>query len=78
MEFIKDYELDVKYIAICVRETVNDNVVEPVFEFGKKRYYDDSVLTTFNTQEEAIDWAYEHNQYAEWIILPKISFKQKR
>ncbi len=33
--------------------------------------------TEFETEQEAIDWAYEEDKYADWLILTKISFKRE-
>lgn len=72
MEIIK------KYTAIQVNsKKINDNVIVE-FEYGRISgpYYDETrPVTEFNTEEEAIEWAYTENEYANWLIVPIINFK---
>lgn len=58
-------------------ETINDNV-NPVFTYGRKTgpYYNEiTPETEFDTEQEAIEWAYEQNSYATWLILPIVKFE---
>jgi len=72
MEIIK------KYTAIQVNsKKINDSVIAE-FEYGRilGPYYDETIpITEFNTEEEAIEWAYTENEYANWLIIPMILFK---
>lgn len=71
-------ELIKKYTAIQVRTKSVDLTLEPVFSYGEVEGPHYSLTypeTEFDTEEEAIEYAYNKNQYAEWLIIPKISFK---
>ncbi len=63
-----------KYTAIQINEKrVDDNVI-PSLKYGTKRYSDDYIETLFDTEEEALEYAYKYNKYATWLIVPIISF----
>jgi hypothetical protein len=34
-------------------------------------------FTSFNTEEEAIEWAYTNYKWTTWIVLPVITFDNK-
>jgi len=61
MDLIKDYTIETTYIAVMVDQSLP---------------YDGLYITnkTFSSQEQALDYAYKENKYAEWIILPKVNF----
>lgn len=41
-------------------------------------YYDvTEPETEFDTEQEAIEWAYKEEKYADWLILTKVSFKSE-
>lgn len=65
------------YIALQVMKHDVDGRTDATFSFGHiggPHYSRDYPDKTFDTEDEAIEWAYEHNKYAEWIIVPKIEF----
>lgn len=63
-----------QFTAIQIDETQNDDTISPTFKFGTKEWHGCSIRTTFATEDAAINHASETNPYAEWLILPKISF----
>ncbi len=74
MEIIK------KFTAVQISsKKVNDDVVVEL-EYGRISgpYYDvTEPITEFETEQGAIEWAYKENEYGDWLILPKISFKRE-
>lgn len=69
-----------KYTAFQITtKKVNDDVVVNL-EVGRITgpYYDiKEPEETFDTEEEAIEWAYKENKWCDWLILPKISFERE-
>ena len=67
-----------KYTAIQISsKKINDNVVVEL-EYGRITgpYYSETTPETeFDTEEEAIKWAYKENKYTNWLIVPIISFE---
>lgn len=66
-----------KFTAIQIRSNRVNNMVEPSFSFGEIEgpyYSEEHPSETFDTEEEAISYCYEKNNYSEWLIIPKISF----
>lgn len=65
------------YTAIQLgQKTVDDNVVVSM-RYGRTSgpYYSQGYPETyFGTEEEAIEYAYKHDRYAKWVILPTIQF----
>lgn len=74
MEIIK------KFTAVQILpKKINDNVVAE-FEYGQitgPYYSTTEPETEFETEQEAIEWAYKENKYVNWLILPMISFKNE-
>lgn len=66
-----------KFTAVqLIETTVNDNVLCKL-EFGRisGTHYDRvHHQTSFDTEEEAINWAYNEDKYSTWSILPIINF----
>ena len=67
-----------KFTAIQIYPKTINNEVKVELEYGNISgpYYDKTEPETeFNTEQEAIEWAYTENEYGNWLILPMISFK---
>lgn len=66
-----------KYTAIQLyTEKMNDSI-KVKLEFGNitgPYYSQTSPKEEFDTEEEAIKYAYETNKYRRWLILPLIQF----
>ena len=74
MEIIK------KFTAIQINTKKVDNTVIAEFEYGRisGAYYDiTEPETEFDTEQDAIKWAYKEDKYADWLILTKVSFKRE-
>ena len=67
-----------KFTAIqIVEKKVNDNI-EVELKYGEitgPYYSQEHPETEFDSSVKAIEYAYEKNKYANWLILPVISFK---
>jgi hypothetical protein len=49
--------------------------LKPNLSFGNESEISGGVIRTqFNTEEEAIKYAHESDEYGQWLILPKITF----
>lgn len=67
-----------KYTAIQIgTETVNERVdVKLIYGYMSGPYYDrEHPIEEFDTEEDAIKYAYQKNEYAKWLILPIFSFE---
>ena len=66
-----------KYTAMQIgSKTVNDTV-KVNLEYGDITgpYYDQtSPKQEFDTEDEAIEYAYEHSKYSTWMIVPIVTF----
>jgi hypothetical protein len=66
-----------KYTAMQIgTQTINDTV-KVNFEYGdiEGPYYDQThPQEEFDTEEEAIKWAYEQNKWSRWMIVPIVKF----
>lgn len=66
-----------KYTAIQIlTKKVNQNI-EVDLSFGEIEgpYYDQTYPEQeFDTEEEAIKYAYKKDKWSEWLIIPKIKF----
>jgi hypothetical protein len=74
MEIIK------KFTAVQINTKKVDDTVIAEFEYGRISgpYYDvTEPKTEFETEQEAIEWAYKEDEYADWLILTKVSFKRE-
>ena len=75
-----------KFIAIQINEirakhfTVDSKhayQVNPTFSFGHRNNFNDNELPiqqTFDSYELALQYAFEMNKHAKWIILPTVQF----
>ena len=66
-----------KFTALQLSEHEVNRTVKAKLEFGtiSGPYYNEIYPeTTFDTEEDAINWAYKESPYSTWIILPVISF----
>jgi len=70
MKYIKKYTA----IQISSYKDTREGSIKVDLTFGRVRFYDDSISETFDTEEEAIEHAYNVNKYGQWLIIPKISF----
>ena len=74
MEIIK------KFTAVQISTKTINNVVMAELEYGRISgpYYDvTEPETEFDTEQEAIEWAYKEEKYGDWLILTKVSFKSE-
>ena len=70
--------LNKKYTAIQLGTNTIDNNVNIQLSFGEIAgpYYNQEYPTEeFNTEQEAVEHAYNYNKYGRWLIIPLISFK---
>ena len=71
-------KIEKKYTAIQIGSKRVNRTVEPTFIFGRISgpYYDeDPPREEFDTEEEAIKWAYKESEYSRWMIVPIVTFK---
>jgi len=74
----KDIKIVKKYTAMqIVTQTINDTL-KVSLEYGdiEGPYYNKTYpQEEFDTEKEAIEWAYEHNKWVKWMIVPIVAFK---
>jgi len=66
-----------RYTAIRLLRRTVDDTVEPKLIYGEigGPYYSREYPTElFDTEEEAVDYAYKTDKWGNWLILPVISF----
>lgn len=66
-----------KYTAIQISTNTINEVVKVDLEYGDINgpYYDQQYPEEeFDTEEEALAWAYKECEYARWLILPIVRF----
>lgn len=70
MSIVKSFHL------LEVNEKRIDNEKTIKLSYGSVNDWEHSYRsqTVFNTEQEAIEYAYKENKYADWVILPVISF----
>lgn len=69
-----------KYTAIQLStKTVNDNIdIELSYGHIDGPYYDRIYpQEEFDTEEEALEYAYEKDKYIRWLIVPLIRFEHE-
>lgn len=67
-----------KFTAIQLGTNVINQEVKIDLSYGEicGPYYDQTNPTEiFDSEEEAIEYAYENDKYARWLILPVITFE---
>lgn len=67
-----------KYTAMQISTQKVDNTLKIGLEYGdiKGSYYSQIYPEVeFDTEEEAIKWAYEHDKYITWMIVPIVTFE---
>jgi len=68
-----------KYTAIIIKTAeFNNEVILANASFGSIQgpYYDEKFpIIEHETEEEAIKYAYEQDQWANWMIIPVVKFK---
>ena len=71
-------KVEKKYTAIMIGTSTINDTVKVSFEYGdiEGSYYDEQrPKEEFDTEEEAIKWAYEYSKYSRWVIVPLITFQ---
>lgn len=66
-----------KYTAIKLETKTVDNTVKVKLSYGEKTgpYYSVTYPEQeFDSEEEAIEYAYKFDKYAKWLIIPVIRF----
>lgn len=69
-----------KYVALEIRKGKEESSsfshhIIPNLSMGyESEIAGGKVTTTFDSEEAAMEYAYEQDKYGEWLILPKISF----
>lgn len=66
-----------KYAAIMANETKINREIKVDLTYGNVEgpYYSEEYPTTeFDTEDEAISYAYKKSQYQTWLIVPVIRF----
>lgn len=66
-----------KYTAIQIYTSNVNSCIEVNFQYGDVQgaYYDERhPKEEFDTEEEAIAWAYEWDNGARWVVVPVIKF----
>jgi hypothetical protein len=65
-----------KYTAIQISSEFNNDEMNIKLSYGSAKV--DYPKVVFDTEEEAIEWAYKRNRYGRWIICPQITFDDER
>ena len=66
-----------KYTAIQVTTQIVNDTVEINLKYGNIEgpYYSTThPEEEFDTKEKAIEWAYKHDKWSKWMIVPVITF----
>lgn len=66
-----------RYTAIMITTSNIDDVVIPNLSYGRIEgpYYSQTYPTeSFDTEEEAIEYCYKTDKWANWLIIPVIGF----
>lgn len=65
-------------IKLLEKETKMDMLI-PKLEYGKVDYFFDRLAPTteFDSEDEAIEYAYNKDKDQKWLIVPIIKFKDK-
>ena len=66
-----------KFTAIKISETIVDETSKPDLEFGQicGPHYDRQYPeTVFDTEDKAIEFAFNEDEYSNWMIVPIIKF----
>lgn len=67
-----------KYTAIQIISENHDSIVRVKLLYGEINgpYYSrEHPQEEFDTEQEAIEWAYKENKYGRWLITPIIRFE---
>lgn len=67
-----------RYTAIQIGAKRDGDDLRPTFNYGEITgpYYDlQEPEIRFDTEQEAIEYAYKNKPYASWLIVPVINFK---
>lgn len=74
-------KIERKFTAIQIGTKRIDSTVEVTFEYGSISgpYYDQEYpREEFDTEEEAIEWAFKENSYSRWMIVPIVTFNHNK
>lgn len=66
-----------KYTAMQIGTQIVNHTVKVSLEYGdiEGPYYSQTQpQEEFNTEEDAIKWAYEYSKWSRWMIVPIITF----
>lgn len=77
---IKNMEYTRQFTIIQLDTKRVNNNIQVVLEYGKidDPYYNEGYpQALFDTEDDAIKYAYKKEPYATWIIVPIINFKNK-
>lgn len=67
-----------KYTAMQIGTQIVDDTVEVSLEYGEisgPYYSRDYPEEEFDTEEDAIKYAYKQSKYSRWLIIPMVSFE---
>jgi len=64
-----------KYTAVQINQSQVDSTLKANLIYGQKYHYDDYVQTEFDSEEEAIEYVYNRDKWATYVILPVIRFE---
>lgn len=64
---IEEYKKEISTFSYESKPDLSFGVISSLFS-------DSPIETSFDTEEEAIEYAYNTDKYVEWLIIPKISF----
>ena len=70
-------KVEKKYTAMQIGRRQVNSTIEVSLSHGdiQGSYYNEThPKETFETEEEAIEWAYEHCKYSRWMIVPIVEF----
>jgi hypothetical protein len=70
-------KIERKFTAIQIGTRTINGTVEPTFEYGVisgPYYNEEHPREEFDTEEEAIEWAYKESSYSRWMIVPIVTF----
>jgi|TARA_R110000822_G_scaffold219135_1_gene353369 hypothetical protein len=74
-------KIERKFTAIQIGSKTVNQTVEPTFEYGSisgPYYNEEHPKTEFDTEEDAIKWAYKEDSYSRWMIVPIVTFNNHK
>ena len=70
-------KVEKKYTAMQIGRRQVNSTIEVSLSYGdiQGSYYSEThPKEEFDTEQEAIEWAYEHDKYSRWMIVPIFDF----